>query len=173
MYLNGYYVEQNETEAFRIYEHCMELLDDSSAEYAAGPVFLRLGNAFLHGCGTERNPKAEQAMEFAFLQQLADEESQENIDSDDDLDDGISISIEIGGSDDDEDWRDELYGNEMELDPDDYDSEEEFRDAYAEKERWVEGMSDKIRALADDYGVVPVEYDDYEEFLDALKIEMD
>ena len=58
MYLNGYYVEQNETEAFRIYEHCMELLDDSSAEYAAGPVFLRLGNAFLHGCGTERNPKA-------------------------------------------------------------------------------------------------------------------
>ena len=130
------------------------------------------GNMFDFNRDGDLNP-VEQAMEFAFLQQLADEESQENIDSDDDLDDGISISIEIGGSDDDEDWREEYYGNEMELDPDDYDSAEEFRDAYAEKERWVEGMSDKIRALADDYGVVPVEYDDYEEFLDALKIEMD
>ena len=57
MYLNGYYVERNPIEAFRIYERCMEIMTDEAASFAAGPVFLRLGNAFLDGLGTEADPK--------------------------------------------------------------------------------------------------------------------
>lgn len=57
MYQNGYYVKKNEKEAFRIYERCMELMTDEAAAVVAGPVFLRLGNAFLYGKGTEANAK--------------------------------------------------------------------------------------------------------------------
>lgn len=56
MYLNGYYVEKNPTEAFHIYERCIETMTDEAAEAVAGPVFLRLGNAFLNGLGTAANP---------------------------------------------------------------------------------------------------------------------
>ena len=55
MYLNGYYVEKNEKEAFHIYERCMETMTDEAAQYVAGPVYLRLGKAFLYGKGTEMN----------------------------------------------------------------------------------------------------------------------
>lgn len=55
MYANGYYVKKNETEAFHIYERCLETMTDEAAAYAAGPVYLRLGNMFLNGCGTEAN----------------------------------------------------------------------------------------------------------------------
>ncbi len=55
MYMNGYYVEKNEAEAFHIYERCMETMTDEAAPYVAGPVFLRLGQAFLYGKGTEVN----------------------------------------------------------------------------------------------------------------------
>ena len=57
MYMNGYYVEKNPTEAFHIYERCMETMTDEAAPTVAGPVFLRLGNAYLDGNGTEANPK--------------------------------------------------------------------------------------------------------------------
>lgn len=57
MYKKGYYVAQNEITAFRIYEHCLDIMNDETAEIAAGPVYLRLGNAFLDGKGTEENPK--------------------------------------------------------------------------------------------------------------------
>ena len=63
MYQNGYYVEKNETVAFHIYDHCMQLLNEETARFVAGPVYLRLGNAFLNGCGTEQN--AENAL-FCF-----------------------------------------------------------------------------------------------------------
>jgi TPR repeat protein len=55
MYMNGYYVEKNETEAFHIYERCLDTMTDEAAPYVAGPVFLRLGQAFLYGKGTEAN----------------------------------------------------------------------------------------------------------------------
>ena len=55
MYMNGYYVPKNEKEAFLIYEHCMNTMTDEAARYAAGPVYLRLGKAFLYGKGTEAN----------------------------------------------------------------------------------------------------------------------
>ena len=58
MYMNGYYVEKNPTEAFRIYERCLETMTDEAAPTVAGPVFLRLGNAFLYGNGTEENAKS-------------------------------------------------------------------------------------------------------------------
>ena len=58
MYMNGYYVEKNPTEAFHIYERCMETMTDEAATTVAGPVFLRLGNAFLYGNGTEENAKS-------------------------------------------------------------------------------------------------------------------
>ena len=58
MYMNGYYVEKNPTEAFHIYERCLETMTDEAALTVAGPVFLRLGNAFLYGNGTEENAKS-------------------------------------------------------------------------------------------------------------------
>ena len=57
MYMNGYYVEKNPAEAFHIYERCLETMTDEAAPFVAGPVFLRLGNAFLYGNGTEENAK--------------------------------------------------------------------------------------------------------------------
>ena len=57
MYMNGYYVEKNPTEAFHIYNRCLETMTDEAAEICAGPVFLRVGNAFLKGEGTEENAK--------------------------------------------------------------------------------------------------------------------
>ena len=57
MYQNGYYVEKNPAAAFRIYERCLETMTDEAADTVAGPVFLRMGNAFLHGNGTAENPQ--------------------------------------------------------------------------------------------------------------------
>lgn len=58
MYQNGYFVEKNEKQAFTIWNHCLDLLDDTTADFVAGPVFLRLGKALLHGKGTEANPRS-------------------------------------------------------------------------------------------------------------------
>lgn len=57
MYLNGYYVDKNPSEAFYIYNRCLETMTDEAAPACAGPVFLRVGNAFLNGEGTEVNAK--------------------------------------------------------------------------------------------------------------------
>ena len=57
MYRNGHYVEKNPKEAFAIYMHCLALMNDESAEKAAGPIYLRIGNALLNGEGVGENPK--------------------------------------------------------------------------------------------------------------------
>ena len=57
MYANGYYVAKNEKEAFHLYESCMEHMTEATAKFVAGPVYLRLGNCFLYGTGTEPNPE--------------------------------------------------------------------------------------------------------------------
>ncbi len=57
MYLNGYYVDKNPVEAFHIFSRCLETMTDEAAPIVAGPVFLRMGNAFLNGSGTEEDPK--------------------------------------------------------------------------------------------------------------------
>ncbi len=54
MYLNGYYVEKNEREAFEIYMRCLDTMTDEAAPKVAGPVYLRLGKMFLRGLGTEK-----------------------------------------------------------------------------------------------------------------------
>ena len=57
MYLNGYFVEKNPAEAFRIYDRCMETMTEEAAPVVAGPVYLRLGNCFLNGIGVQENAK--------------------------------------------------------------------------------------------------------------------
>lgn len=57
MYLNGYYVEKNPVEAFHIYTHCLDTMTDEAAPFAAGPVFLRVGDALLKGLGTKADAK--------------------------------------------------------------------------------------------------------------------
>lgn len=56
MYQNGYYVEKNEKEAFIIYIRCLNSMTQEAAGLVGGPVCLRLGNAFLYGRGTQRDP---------------------------------------------------------------------------------------------------------------------
>lgn len=58
MYLNGYYVNKNAKEAFNIYNHCLELMNDESTEKSAGPVYLRIGKCFLKGTGVNPDYKA-------------------------------------------------------------------------------------------------------------------
>ena len=58
MYMNGYYVDKNPTEAFHIYSRCLGTMTDDAAPKVAGPVFLRVGNAYLHGNGTKKDPKS-------------------------------------------------------------------------------------------------------------------
>lgn len=53
MYANGYYVQKNEREAYNLYKYCEEKMDDKDIDYIAGPVYLRLGKAYLNGKGTE------------------------------------------------------------------------------------------------------------------------
>ncbi|MGX8698933.1 MAG: tetratricopeptide repeat protein [bacterium] len=57
MYQKGYYVERNPVEAFRIYSRCLNAMTEESAPHVGGPVFLRMGNALLHGLGTAPDPK--------------------------------------------------------------------------------------------------------------------
>ena len=59
MYLNGYYVQKDEREAFALYSRCLEIsdIDDVMVD---GPVHLRLGDLYLKGAGTDWDP--EQAM---------------------------------------------------------------------------------------------------------------
>lgn len=58
MYQNGYYVEKNPKEAFAIYSRCLDTMTEEAAKYVAGPVFLRVANAFLNGNGTDKDPKS-------------------------------------------------------------------------------------------------------------------
>lgn len=116
---------------------------------------------------------SEQFLEFEFFQQVMNN-AKSTADDVEESDDGITLDFSLGVSDEDaeDDWRDQYYGNDMEIDPDDYDSEEEYQDAYKEKESWIEGISERVTALADEYGIDPVDYDDYDEFIEALKDEI-
>ena len=50
-------MRRDEREAFRIYSHCLEIMDDGSRAIASGPVHLRLGDMYLEGTGTDRDPE--------------------------------------------------------------------------------------------------------------------
>lgn len=58
MYRNGFYVEKDPTEAFHIYTRCLDTMTDEAAPKVAGPVFLRLGYAYLNGEGTKEDARA-------------------------------------------------------------------------------------------------------------------
>ena len=58
MYLHGQFVDKDEQEAFIIYNRCLEMMDDDSRSYVAGPVHLRLGDMCLKGIGTGADPEA-------------------------------------------------------------------------------------------------------------------
>ena len=58
MYLNGYYVRKSETNAFRLYMHCLDTMTEETETFVAGPVFLRLGKMLLNGTGTETDYKS-------------------------------------------------------------------------------------------------------------------
>ena len=57
MYLNGYYVEKNEPEAFYIFLHCLNTMSEEAETRVAGPVFLRLGKMLAEGIGCEKDLK--------------------------------------------------------------------------------------------------------------------
>lgn len=109
----------------------------------------------------------EQAAEFAFFQAMIEDD-----DSTDDDDDDLSITLDLRRGADEGDWRDQYYGNEMNIDPDDYDSEEEYRDAVTDKEEWISAVPDSISALAEEYLIEPEDYDSYDEFIEAVKDEL-
>lgn len=99
----------------------------------------------------------EQATEFDFLQKMMEDDEKSDSHEDDDSDDG---------------WRDQYYGDEIGLDPDDYDTEEGYQEAAAEKEAWISAIPDNISALAQEYFIEPEDYDSYEDFIEAVKDEL-
>ena len=99
----------------------------------------------------------EQATEFDFLQKMMEDDEKSDSHEADDSDDG---------------WRDQYYGDEIGLDPDDYDTEEEYQEAAAEKEAWISAIPDNISALAQEYFIEPEDYDSYEDFIEAVKDEL-
>ena len=117
----------------------------------------------------------EQATEFAFLQKMMEDgEKDDSSEDTDDSDLSITLSISLGSGDDDayEDWRDQYYGDEIGLDPDEYDTEEEYQEAVAEKEAWISAIPDNISTLAQEYFIEPEDYDSYEDFIEAVKDEL-
>lgn len=57
MYKNGYYVSQDPTEAFRIYSHCLNIVNnDQEAEKADGAdIYVRLADCLLNAVGCEKD----------------------------------------------------------------------------------------------------------------------
>ncbi|MBQ3403036.1 MAG: sel1 repeat family protein [Synergistaceae bacterium] len=56
MYRRGYYVRKDPVTAFTIYTRCTEFMTPHEWD-VAGPVYLRLGSMYLHGEGTEKDPR--------------------------------------------------------------------------------------------------------------------
>ncbi len=60
MYKKGYYVSQNSTEAFRIYSHCIDIINsnrEAAKEYDAD-VYVRYADCFLNGIGCQHDSLA-------------------------------------------------------------------------------------------------------------------
>lgn len=55
MYRNGYYVDKNSIEAFRIYKRCLETLTEEAMPLVGADVMLRMGDCYFDGIGTETN----------------------------------------------------------------------------------------------------------------------
>lgn len=53
MYRNGYYVDKNPIEAFRIYKRCLETLTEEAIPLVGADVMLRMGDSYFEGIGVE------------------------------------------------------------------------------------------------------------------------
>lgn len=53
MYRNGYYVDKNPIEAFRIYKRCLDTLTEEAIPLVGADVMLRMGDSYFEGIGTE------------------------------------------------------------------------------------------------------------------------
>lgn len=77
------------------------------------------------------------------------------------------------GSKKKDDWRERHFWDEINVDPDLYDSEEEYLEACEEKQAWIDAIDEKIIDIGDQYSIRPEEYDSYDEFIEDLKQEID
>lgn len=59
-YRNGYYVEQDLKEAFNIYNHCTDVMTEEAFPLVGADVYMRMGDCFFEGLGTERDLLAAQ-----------------------------------------------------------------------------------------------------------------
>ena len=57
MYRNGYYVEKNPQEAFRIYNRCAETMTEEAIPLAGADVMMRMGDCYFEGIGIENDNK--------------------------------------------------------------------------------------------------------------------
>lgn len=55
MYKNGYYVEKDENEAYCIYNHCLEGLDEENTPIVGADVHIRIADCFFNGIGVTKN----------------------------------------------------------------------------------------------------------------------
>ena len=104
----------------------------------------------------------EQFLEFMmFNEMMKEEESQ----SDDDW--GFGANDDSGSG-----WQENAEENILGIDHYDFDSEEEYNDAVAEKEAWTNDIPDEVREFGDDRGIFAEDYDSYGDFADALRDEI-
>lgn len=55
MYKNGYYVEKDENEAYCIYRHCLECLNEVNTPILGADVHIRIADSFFSGMGVKKN----------------------------------------------------------------------------------------------------------------------
>lgn len=58
MYKNGYYVKKDETEAYRIYDCCVKIVNDGEDDVVSdfnADVYVRYADCYLNGIGTNRD----------------------------------------------------------------------------------------------------------------------
>lgn len=77
----------------------------------------------------------------------------------------------LSDDEDDEDWRDKyLFDDDnLGIDPDEFNSEDEFLEAVEEKRNWIDNISDNLSNLAAELFIFPQDYDSYDEFIEAVK----
>lgn len=55
MYENGFFVDKDESLAFRIYQRCYHNMSEKDIERVGADICLRMGNSYYYGIGTEKN----------------------------------------------------------------------------------------------------------------------
>ena len=54
-YRNGYYVKEDWKEAFRIYEHCVEIMPSEAVSVMGADIYVRMGDCYYKGIGVEKD----------------------------------------------------------------------------------------------------------------------